>query len=505
MEKKPKLLFWINGFFLHFSLAYYLQSKLDAEFYGLIDINSKPKKFFQEQSLVDFEKIWFFHDYIKKKYQTFDSNYLLNFEKKYNINLWKLVLNERFFYKHNRFYKFHMNEILSILEQELKLFESILEQIKPDYFLTYDPVFHHQKLLLDMCKSKGIKIISVYYSGIKNKVVLATNGETLDLDKNSLENLLEKDEQLKKEEITYDSVWHDYLKEKSPKFSNKFSAVLTYFQKYDSELINDNFMYYGKSKFKVINDALKMEFNRWRNFRFLQKNSNLSPNLKIPYAYYPMNINEEMNILHYAPFYTDQIEVIRHVAKSIPIDFMLYVKEHPGAGLRGWNDVKYYKEIMDIPNVKLIHPHYDSNILLKNSRLLVTTRGTTVYKAVKYGKPAITFGPQSFEIIPSIFRVDSLPKLPDLIKTALNCSVNTSNYEKYEELLSDRACEFNMFEYENKRDTAFFAGGILSNIEIKEEDVKDFMSKNKSMFLELSNAHLKQFSKNMNTLNNKIE
>ena len=160
MKTKPKILFWINLFFYHFSLAYYLQSHLDAEFFGIIDINSKPKKFFQNQTLVKFQKTWFFHDYIKKTLQEPDLTYLENFEKTYKIDLWKLVLNERFFYMHNRFYKFKRKEILSILEQELKLFESILDEIKPDYFLTYNPVLHHQKLLLEVCRKKGIKVLN---------------------------------------------------------------------------------------------------------------------------------------------------------------------------------------------------------------------------------------------------------------------------------------------------------------------------------------------------------
>ena len=121
MNKKPKILFWINGFFLHFCLAYYLQSYLEADFFGIIDINSKPKKFFQNQNFVNFKKTWFFHDYIKKNPINPDLNYLLDFEQNYQINLWKSVINERFFYKHNRFYKFKKQEILSILEQMTNL------------------------------------------------------------------------------------------------------------------------------------------------------------------------------------------------------------------------------------------------------------------------------------------------------------------------------------------------------------------------------------------------
>ena len=102
------------------------------------------------------------------------------------------MINERFFYKHNRFYNFQKEEILLILEQELKLFETILDEVNPDYFLTYDPVLHHQKLLLDMCKVRGIKILSINYTGIKDKILIAEDATTLDLDKNSLKNIIPK-------------------------------------------------------------------------------------------------------------------------------------------------------------------------------------------------------------------------------------------------------------------------------------------------------------------------
>lgn len=495
MNSKPKLLFWLNGFFLHYSLSYYLQSQLNADFFGIVDINLKPKKFFENQKLVEFEKIWFYHDYIKKEYSKPDLYYLSKFENNYKINLWNLALNERFFHKYNRFYKFQKYEILSILEQEIKLFENILNEIKPDYFLTYDPVFHHQKLLLEICKFKRIKVLSVNYTGIKNKIVLAENGATLDLTEDSLEKLEENSLKISSNEInSYDAVWGTYLEDKTPKLSNKLRALLAYLRTTDSKLTSTNFMYYGKSTFKVVKDALNLELKRKKNFSFLQKTTISSPNLKIPYVYFPMNVNEEMNLLHYAPYYTNQIEVIRHIAKSIPIDYVLYVKDHIGAGLRGWNSINYYKEILEIPNVTLIHPQYDNSTLLKNSKLVITIRGTSAFKAVKFSKPSIIFGQQPFEIIPSVFRVESLLDLPDLIKNALSHTVDPSYYKKYEKLIDSKAFEFNMFDYENMRDRTFFSGGILSNVTIHEQDMVEFLKKNKKMFSNLSNEHLKLIS-----------
>lgn len=494
MNTKPKILFWLDGFFLHFSLAFYLQSHLDASFFGVVDINSKPKKFFQDQSLVNFQKIWFFHDHIKKTDQFPNLDYLKNFERKYKIDLWKLAINERFFYLHNRFYKFTKQEILSILEQEFKLFEIILDEIQPDYFLTYDPVFHHQKLLLEICRSKGIKVLSICATGIGNKYILVENGATFDFDNNIQCNSLENNKISNNN--SYNLVFKKYMDNRNVSFLNKVQALKNYLLNFDTESDNSNFMYYGKRKFKVIKDALQLELKRYRNHSFLQKSSISSPDLTIPFVYFPMNINEEMNLLHYAPYYTNQIEVIRHIAKSIPINYLLYVKEHIIAGLRSWNDVDYYKQIMDIPNVSLISPYFDNDLLLKNSKLIITIRGTASLKAMKYGKPSIIFGDQPVQIMPSVFKVDSLNKLPELIQLALEHKINLSDYEKYEALLSGRTFAFNMFEFENKRDNSFFSGKILSNVLISNDAMIDFLDDNKTMFVDILEAHLKIITKN---------
>jgi len=497
MKIKPKILFSINGFYLHFCLAYYLQSHLDADFFGIIDINSNPKKFFQNQNLVNFQKIWFFHDYIKKTQQKPDLDYLSNFEKKYKIDLWKLAINERFFYMHNRFYKFSRQEILSILEQESKLFESIIDEIKPDYFLTNDPVFHHQKLLLDLCRIKGVKVLSVCATGIKNKYIISENAETFELDKNHT-SFNDKNDKMATnvQNNSYNSIFDNYLKNRNVSFFNKIQALNYYLFDFNSDLINSNFMYYGRTKFKVIKDALLLELQRNRNYHFLQKHTTLSPDLKVPFVYFPMNINQEMNILHYSPYYTNQIEVIRHIAKSLPIHYILYVKEHIAAGLRGWNDIDYYKKIMDIPNVTMIHPKFDNDVLLKNSDLVITIRGTASLKAMEYGKPSIIFGEQPIQIMPSVFKVTSLNSLSELVKIALKYETNPSDYEKYEKLLNDRMFAFNMFEYENKRDQNFYPGGILSNVLISNADMINFLDKNKNMFSDMLNAHLKIMSSN---------
>ena len=92
-----KILFWFGTNYTHFCLSHNLQKKTDAEMYAIVDVTEKPKPFFQNQKLVNFEKIWFFHDHIKQKNQEPDMEYLEKFEKKYINDLRKLVQNERIF------------------------------------------------------------------------------------------------------------------------------------------------------------------------------------------------------------------------------------------------------------------------------------------------------------------------------------------------------------------------------------------------------------------------
>lgn len=504
MTKKPKLLFWLNSFFMHFSLAYYLQSKINADFFGIIDVNSKPKNFFEKQKLVNFKKNWYYHDYININEKKPDLEYLINFEKKYKINLWNLALNERYFYNHNRFYKFAKEEILLILEQELKLFEKILDEIEPDFFLTYNPVLHNQKILLDLCRSKGIKVLNACRTGIGDQTVIVEDAETFDLDLDKNINDLDIEIHQNNNNSNYDLDQKNWIKDRSVNFLDKLSGFKDYLFDSDNDLIKSNYMYFGRNKLKVIKDALWVEYKRKSNYNFLNKFSILNPSLNTPFVYFPMNITEEASLLHYAPFFTNQIEVIRHISKSIPIDHLLYVKEHIAAGLRFWNHIDYYKEIMDIPNVKLIHPKFDNNVLIQNSKLVITLRGTSNLKAVEFGKPTITFGKQPYQIIPSVFGVESLNSLPGLIKTALKSKTEPLNYKKFESVFKLNDYVFPINVYEVIRNQYFFSGnGVYSNMDISDNTMLEFLEKNEQLFSQAVQVHLNIISNDKN-LNNEV-
>jgi len=112
---KEKILFYTDGWFLNFGIAKYLQEDKNFDFYAIVNFEKKAKKFFLEQTLVEYKKIWFFLDHISTPISKPDIKYLQNFEKKYSINLWQLAYFDRDFLHYNELYRFSDTEILSII------------------------------------------------------------------------------------------------------------------------------------------------------------------------------------------------------------------------------------------------------------------------------------------------------------------------------------------------------------------------------------------------------
>ena len=103
-----KILIWIDELLWYFGIAKYIKDNHDCEISAIYDVNKNLKEIFKNQNFVKIEKQWFFWDYIKKLDKP-DLDYLMRMEKKYNLNLWLMMYNDRLFYKFNDLYKFTDN------------------------------------------------------------------------------------------------------------------------------------------------------------------------------------------------------------------------------------------------------------------------------------------------------------------------------------------------------------------------------------------------------------
>ena len=493
-----KILFWFGADFTHFCLSHYLQKEIDAEFFAIIDITNKPKSFFKHQDLVDIKKQWFFHDHIHPNTKQPDLNYLREIEKKYDLNIWKLALNERLFYRFYNFHKFTSNEILSIDEQACKLFEKILDEVKPDFFITKQPALHHLELFYQICRARGIKVLMLNNSNFGNTSIIVEDISKFDgsLTINDFESDNRTFDELQKSIKDLKENLKTTLFKKTKKSSFIKSALRLLISNDKNVLTNYN--YFGRTKFKIFSYEMKYRLNSYFRKKFIDKKLVTKPDLNTKFIYFPLSLEMERSTLIDAPFYTNDIEVVRSIAKSIPVDQILYVKEHPSAFLRGWRKISEYKEILDIPNVVLIHPDFSSEQLYKHTSLVITIGGSAGFEGALYGKPSIIFNELRYSILPCVYRLKSIEELPNAISNSINTKVDVNDVNKFIKLLEHVTIDFNWLEAYTEFEKLFYNDATSRDTNIPIQEMKKFLEKNKVKLEKLALEHIKKMDELLN-------
>jgi len=269
---KDRLLLWIEGP-LHFCIAYHLQKMYDCELYAIIDITNKPKEFFINQNLVKFNKIWFYHDHIKKIH-TPDLEYLSSFEKKYNINIWKLAINERIFYRFYDFRRFSSDEILSIEEDACKFFEEVIDEVQPNYMLTYVPNLHHHELLFKLSNAKRVKslLLSNSIFGYKSRIIedrtIYDSTKKFNEAKSSGRDFKTMKDYLHSFDIS------KQLKTSQEKNSTSklMKAAFEFLFASDNKHQETHYTYFGRTKLRVLKYMLNLSIKKRQREKFMQKN-----------------------------------------------------------------------------------------------------------------------------------------------------------------------------------------------------------------------------------------
>ena len=488
-----KIIFWESGDFFPFFLSNSLQKKINGEFYAIFDVPDRQKVFYQKQKLVDFKKSWFFQDGISKKQKTVDMKFLTSFEEKYNINLWLLALNERLFNEYNEFYKFSREEILSILEDECKLFEKILE-VKPKFLISTKSAFHHHELFHQMCKVSGVKPLIFATSVFANRCIISEEPNILD-DKRTIEELESSNrnfDDLEKywKKLEFRKQHEHQLNSIRTSKKPKVNAGLNFI--FSRNATRNNYGYYGHTKPKALSNYIAGVVKKKRRSGYIDNNLLTVIDQSIPFVYFPLHQMPERELLIGSPFNTNQIEIIKHISKSLPIGYLLYVKEHPTQITREWRDVSFYKEILSIPNVRLLHYSVKSEDVLKKCSLVITIHGAAGLEAAIHKKPAIIFSDFSYSILPSVHKLQSIEELPDTIKSSLQTKVNASDVDKFLNLLDANSIDFDLVGFDSQCLNYFYYGGNLLNVELDEKNVKQFIEKQRSSFDILADEYIKK-------------
>ena len=482
-----RVLFWLDAEPTAFCIAYYLKKIHDTDFFTLVDVTNRQKSFFQSQKLVEFKKTWFYHDVMNQEIKS-EPDYLKSFEEKYDIDLWQLAKNDRIFIDYyNTFYKFSDHEISEIMEKECRLFEEILDEVKPDFFITTQTAFRPHHLFYLLCKKKGIKVLMLnsanwgkhcYISGNYHKLdnfnELFANRKALPTTFNDIQNRLESKILSKKVSKFYQSHKNSKIKLMQAAFQ---LLILS-----DNSNEKTHYTYYGRKKLKVLLSEINNSIKRWYRKKYIDQNFLQEIIDDKPFIFLPLQQEPERSLLLSAPDYKNQIETVEYVSKCLPENFLLFVKEHPTQGSgRDWRKISQYKALQNNPKVRLIHPSVPADEIIKKSKLVISVSGTIALESAFLNTPSITIADNDYTLIPSISRLNSKNELQGLIENSLEKKVEPSSLGKYLDILEENSFIFDYLEFQVSYFNHFYFSGNLVDVEISESHMKEFLIKNQNL------------------------
>lgn len=437
---KMKVLIWFQGWPCHFqhAVALTLKKKYGINDFSSIAIGRRPYDFLKKQRDIEYNPTAIVQDaFIKSKNLKIDHDYLSSIEKKYGIpTLWMYPLADKDLLLYNRFTYYTHEDLAKIVQSCFKFTIEFLEKAKPDFILM--PLAESMELLVLHEVARHMKIPTLIISAPRIKDRISIYRSTYD-DEGYERVLGTYDKMIKrgykckceKEAIDYIKefrkrhiIYGDYLRTYTGKQEfyrsiwrspiKTLRRVLDYFNRYYFGDLKDDYMFKNKSPIRLAIAELDV-----RNKRAALKRNSIfeKPNYREQYVYYTLPFEPEITTMLWAPFYLDQISLVENIAKSLPMNFKLYVKEHPT--MIGHRPVSYYKKLLRIPNVRLIDPSISSYEITKNARLVITITGTVGLEALLLKKPVITFGRPFYNKLDMVKKVGSMHSLPKLIRDAL--------------------------------------------------------------------------------------
>ncbi len=326
-------------------------------------------------------------------------------------------------------------DLLRIFQARARPIEKMLREERPDFILFFNIGAFAHLLLFHIAKKLGIRTFILDFPRIGNLVSLTE-------DYNTLTGIGET--YLKRQNATVEDEYVAKAREFIARFRRTGSLDLEYLA-VDAAIINpskQNPLLRFESIYRSLSYFAALTKNYWRNrgiflygetdmnplrflghkikrrWRALHPPMNLYtlPQAHEEFAFFPLHYEPELAILLLSPFYFDQIMLIRSIARALPLHMKLYVKEHPSMPTRRARS--YYRELLKIPNVRLV-PHTIKSTELLNApgcKLVTAITGTVGWEACLLQKPVITFGEVFYNALPLVRRARSLDDLPALIR-----------------------------------------------------------------------------------------
>jgi hypothetical protein len=439
LNKKKKLYFLFGIYLESFyqAIAIYLSRHYGfTEFSGLMWGHNQLSSL--DRRKVNWTHIEVMSDHIRTTLPSvkLDINYLKKVEEKYGIpNFGLMIHSDRWFGK--KPYKW----VLKFLQMSVKLIEQMYDETQPDVVII-DPIADLMSYLHYMIAIKrGIPCYSMTNSRVPDRISIDSGPNRL----------WKRVDQFFEERLHRSLTTKEFREAETflEKFRQKKFRPLT-LMGMQMHSTRDFFRYqYFLSFIRSMINWLRDPYNpiSYRpHYLIINKISRLiryaatcllhyfeEPVSGEKYVLYPLHFEPEAATLISAPYFVDQLSLIENIARSLPVDYKLYVKEHFASV--GRRPLSYYKRIRSLYNVRLIHPFSDSFQLVENAAAVATISSTMGWEALLVEKPVITFGQVCYNSYPLVIqaRLQPIEKWPEIFSKVLknNKSNNRELLLKY--------------------------------------------------------------------------
>jgi hypothetical protein len=322
--------------------------------------------------------------------------------------------------------KIPYDNILIRMEHLIKEIEVMVENIKPDYAFVVGISAFEGVVIYKMLTSLGIEVIELKHPRIPKRLTFNNN-----MDSSSWPLLIKEYDKLKQRDLNPEE------------------------RKIAEEFIDT----FGGKRFKSGSDikrkvTLKSKFQKYKEFAtVVLHRKRLPPSLKPwlwypikdrllkyssrfeqpqngeKYVYFPLHIQPEASTSIFGKWFMDQPSLIESIAKSVPSNYKIYVKEH--VLNYSTRPSGFHKRIKQLPNVRLISPFVNSTKLSKHASLILTITGTAGWESILMQKPVITFGDVFYNVFDEIKKVRDITKLTAAIQEKLDTNIDKEKTLKF--------------------------------------------------------------------------
>lgn len=334
--------------------------------------------------------------------------------------------------------RFGDDELLCILQEGLIAIERLFDVVKPDAVVGFLCVTFLEYLTYAFARARGVRVLNLRPTRIADRVIFGSSindpapeflhaYHRVVVDGSpEMDQACQYIRRVRAEHGRYEGVVPPSATpalvvnpRREPTGTAAVRVIRSYYHYRRSESRTDNHV--PDPLRSLMFAALINPARAWLTAKRMSANYVTNEELRqIRYVFYPLHTEPEVSLLVYGRPFLNQIEVIRQLAISLPIDMQLVVKEHPW--MVGKRSQSFYRKLLNIPRVRLARPDAQARDLVRSASLVAVITGSVALEAVILQKPAITFGDCPFNALPPtmVRRCADLRALPAVVASLLD-------------------------------------------------------------------------------------